>query len=101
MNPRTLQVLATAALVASLGWSLVGRKPSPVAPRAAAAAVPTAPPAIKVRSSAKLRLPGWNGPADKGLRAILKAMVEEKINPARHQLYLPLRHESSQKPGYR
>ena len=33
--------------------------------------------------------------------AILKAMVEEKINPARHQLYLQLRHESSQKPGYR
>lgn len=33
--------------------------------------------------------------------AILKAMVEEKINPGRHQLYLQLRHESSQKPGYR
>jgi hypothetical protein len=38
MKPRTLQVLATAALVASLGWTLVGRKPNPTAPRAAAAA---------------------------------------------------------------
>lgn len=74
MKPRTLQVLATAALVASLGWSLVGRKPSPVATRTAPAAEPTAPPPIKVRSSANLKLPGWSGPADKGLRAILKAM---------------------------
>jgi len=72
MKPRTLQVLATAALVASLGWTLVGRKPNPTAPRAAAAAEPSAPPAIKVRSAANLKLPGWSGPADKGLRAILK-----------------------------
>ena len=87
MKPRTLQVLATAVLVASLGWSLVGRKPSPVAPRAAAAAVPTAPPAIKVRSSAKLKLPGWNGPADKGLRAILKAMeAGERIRPTKAEI---------------
>lgn len=87
MKPRTLQALATAALVASLGWALVGRKPNPAAPRAAAAAEPSAPTAIKVRSSANLKLPGWSGPADKGLRAILKAMeAGERIRLTKAEL---------------
>jgi ribosome biogenesis GTPase len=33
--------------------------------------------------------------------ALLQAVNDEQINPARHQLYLQLRHESMQKPGYR
>ncbi len=33
--------------------------------------------------------------------AILQAVSEDKIDAARHQLYLQLRHESLQKPGYR
>lgn len=33
--------------------------------------------------------------------ALLAAVGEEKVDPARHQLYLQLRHESLQKPGYR
>jgi ribosome biogenesis GTPase len=32
--------------------------------------------------------------------AVLKAVVEEKVSPGRHQLYLQLRHESLQKPPY-
>lgn len=75
MKPRTLQGLAAVALVAALGWPLVARKP--VAPAAADAGHPatasttTAP---KVRSTANLKLAGWNGPADKGCRAVLKAL---------------------------
>jgi hypothetical protein len=86
MKPRTLQVLATAALVVSLGWSLVGRKPA-VPPTAATGPAESAKPAAKVRSSANLKLPGWSGPADKGLRAILKAMeAGQKIDLTKAEL---------------
>ena len=86
MKPRTLQVLATAVLVASLGWSLVGRKPA-VPPAAATGPAESAKPAAKVRSSANLKLPGWSGPADKGLRAILKAMeAGERIRPTKAEI---------------
>ncbi len=33
--------------------------------------------------------------------ALLEAVAEEQVDAARHQLYLQLRHESLQKPGYR
>ncbi len=33
--------------------------------------------------------------------ALLQAVAEEQIDASRHQLYLQLRHESLQKPGYR
>jgi|688.fasta_scaffold09938_2 hypothetical protein len=86
MKPRTLQVLATAALVASLGWSLVGRKPA-VPPAAATGPAESAKPAAKVRSSANLKLPGWSGPADKGPHAVLRAMeAGQKIDLTKAEL---------------
>ena len=86
MKPRTLQVLATAALLASLGWSLVGRKPV-VPPTAAKVPAEPAKPAAKVRSTAKLKLAGWNGPADKGPRAVLLAMeAGQKIDLTKAEL---------------
>ena len=86
MKPRTLQVLATAALLASLGWSLVGRKPVVPPTPATIPAEPTQP-AAKVRSTAKLKLAGWNGPADKGPRAVLLAMeAGQKIDLTKAEL---------------
>jgi hypothetical protein len=86
MKPRTLQVLATAALVASLGWSLVGRKPA-VPPAAATGPAESAKPAAKVRSSANLKLPGWSGPADKGPHSVLRAMeAGQKIDLTKAEL---------------
>ena len=73
MKPRALQVLAAAALLAALGWPLVVRPPVAATPSPAAVSA-AAKPTLKVRSTANLKLDGWNGPADKGLRAILKAM---------------------------
>lgn len=73
MKPRALQALAAVALLAALGWPLVVRPPVAATPSPTAVSA-AAKPALKVRSTANLKLAGWNGPADKGLRAILKAM---------------------------
>lgn len=89
MKPRTLQGLAAVALLAALGWPLVARKP--VAPPPAADPTAATKPALKVRSTANLKLNGWNGPADKGLRAVLKAMESgqpARLTPAEIDAYL-------------
>jgi hypothetical protein len=90
MKPRTLQGLATVALLASLGWVWVGRKPA--APARPTTTETAPPPAIKVRSSAALKLAGWNGSADKGLRAILKAMeAGERVRLTKEEVEAYLR----------
>ena len=63
MKPRTLQGLATVALLAALGWTLVARKP--VAARTDHPTATADKPAIKVRSAANLKLTGWNGPVNR------------------------------------
>ena len=89
MKPRTLQGLTTVALLAALGWTLVERKP--VAMRTDHPTATADKPAIKVRSAANLKLTGWNGPADKGFRAVLKAMESgqhARLTPAEIDAYL-------------
>lgn len=81
--------MTTVALLAALGWTLVERKP--VAMRTDHPTATADKPAIKVRSAANLKLTGWNGPADKGFRAVLKAMESgqhARLTPAEIDAYL-------------